>query len=138
MKVLATVVGLLLLVACSSPKVSFEEISSELEAMGYEKEVVDEQQAQSLIRWNHTSSSSRQETPRVHTAEGEDGWTVGFIDFDVFYCLPTEYLSPREAIERSKAIFAQIPAKDRVAVPTNPDRAEIKENGLLCHVGRGG
>lgn len=92
--------------------------------------------------WHHSSSLSREEAPRLHIHEGPGGWEIGLIDFGVFYCRPTMLLnlllSPREVVERSKELFAQVPPKDRVAVPQNPDRGEIKENGLLCHVGRGG
>lgn len=92
--------------------------------------------------WHHSSSLSRQEAPRLHIYEGTSGWEVGLIDFDVFYCRPTMLLNlllgPQEIVKRSKELFAQVPPKDRVAVPQNPDRAEINENGLHCHVGQGG
>lgn len=138
LRIQAAAVAVLLLASCSGPenppreKVSFEEIASQLKEMDYQ------QSDSGRGGWHHSSSPSRQETPSIYLREGSDGWQVSFVDFDIFYCRTTAHLKPQEAIERSKEIFSTVPAKDRVAVPKNPDRRGIEENGLDCHVGRGG
>lgn len=128
-KIFAAGAALFLLASCSQPettpqgKVSFETISLQLSEMGYVK------YPESQTRWYHGSSPSRQEAPLIFIAEGAEGWRVSSVDFDVFNCLPTTYLSPQEAVKRSKELFSTVPSEDRVVAPGIPLVQRLRKTG---------